>query len=141
MATTKRKSSDATTPKPTAKAAAKAVTPVGKPTSKPAEKTAPAKAPAAPKAAPTKKAAKPAVVAEAAPAAKPVPAKPKGAKNGAARPGKNGVGDSQRRNYIEVAAYYIAERRGFAPGDPFDDWLQAEHEIDRLIAEGMLGNA
>lgn len=44
-----------------------------------------------------------------------------------------------RRNYIEVAAYYIAERRGFAPGNPLDDWTQAETEIDRLLAEGLLG--
>lgn len=45
----------------------------------------------------------------------------------------------QRRNYIEVAAYHIAERRGFAPGNPLEDWVQAEAEIDRLIAEGLLG--
>ena len=45
----------------------------------------------------------------------------------------------QRRNYIEMAAYYIAERRGFAAGNPFDDWAQAEAEIDRLLAEGLLG--
>lgn len=46
----------------------------------------------------------------------------------------------QRRNYIEMAAYYIAERRGFAPGNLLDDWVQAEAEIDRLLAEGRLGN-
>jgi hypothetical protein len=45
----------------------------------------------------------------------------------------------QRRNYVEVAAYHIAERRGFAPGNPLDDWVQAEAEIDRLIAAGLLG--
>lgn len=45
----------------------------------------------------------------------------------------------QRRNYIEMAAYYIAERRGFAPGNPLEDWVQAEAEIDRLLAEGRLG--
>jgi hypothetical protein len=49
------------------------------------------------------------------------------------------VSAEQRRNYIEVAAYHIAERRGFAPGDPLDDWAQAEAEIDRLIADGLLG--
>ncbi len=38
-----------------------------------------------------------------------------------------------------MAAYHIAERRGFAPGDPLDDWTQAEAEIDRLLAEGLLG--
>jgi hypothetical protein len=38
-----------------------------------------------------------------------------------------------------VAAYYIAERRGFVPGNPLEDWVQAEAEIDRLLAEGLLG--
>lgn len=45
----------------------------------------------------------------------------------------------QRRNYVEVAAYHIAERRGFTPGNPLEDWIQAEAEIDRLLAEGRLG--
>ena len=52
---------------------------------------------------------------------------------------KAGVPAEQRRNYIEMAAYYIAERRGFAPGNPLEDWVQAEAEIDRLLAEGRLG--
>jgi hypothetical protein len=55
----------------------------------------------------------------------------------AKKPG--GVPAEQRRNYIEMAAYYIAERRGFAPGNPLEDWVQAEAEIDRLLAEGRLG--
>ena len=42
----------------------------------------------------------------------------------------------QRTNYVEVAAFYIAERRSFAPGNPMDDWLAAEAEVDRLIASG-----
>ena len=50
-----------------------------------------------------------------------------------------GVPLEQRRHYIEMAAYYIAERRGFAPGDPLEDWVQAEAEIDRLLAAGRLG--
>jgi hypothetical protein len=45
----------------------------------------------------------------------------------------------QRRNYVEVAAYYIAAARGFTPGDPLQDWIQAEAEIDRLLKEGRLG--
>lgn len=44
----------------------------------------------------------------------------------------------QRRLYVEVAAYYIAERRGFHGGSEIDDWLQAEAEIDRLLREGIL---
>jgi hypothetical protein len=50
-----------------------------------------------------------------------------------------GIPSEQRRNYIEMAAYYIAERRGFAPGNPLEDWVQAEAEIDRLLAEGRVG--
>jgi len=37
---------------------------------------------------------------------------------------------------IAKAAYFIAERRGFAPGHELEDWLQAENEVDaRLIGE------
>jgi Protein of unknown function (DUF2934) len=89
-----------------------------------------AKAKAGPKA---KLTAKPEPVAKAAPkaaAAKPVRSRAK-------KPA--GVSAEQRRNYVEVAAYHIAERRGFAPGNPLDDWAQAEAEIDRLIADGLLG--
>lgn len=48
------------------------------------------------------------------------------------------VGPEQRRHYIEVAAYYIAERRGFVDGDETRDWLAAEAEIDRLLRERKL---
>ena len=46
------------------------------------------------------------------------------------------VSHEQRHNYIEVAAFYVAQRRGFAPGNPLDDWATAEIEVDRLIASG-----
>lgn len=46
--------------------------------------------------------------------------------------------EEQRRCYVEIAAYYIAERRGFASGDVLADWVQAEAEIDRLLQEGIL---
>ncbi len=75
-------------------------------------------------------AAKPAVRAKPAAAAK--PSRPRAKKPA-------GVAPEQRLNYIEVAAYYIAARRGFAPGDPLQDWVQAEAEIDRLLSEGRLG--
>jgi hypothetical protein len=42
----------------------------------------------------------------------------------------------QRLHYVEVAAFYIAERRGFVTGDPDDDWSAAEAEVDRLITSG-----
>ncbi len=51
---------------------------------------------------------------------------------------KSNVTPEQRRLYIEVAAYHIAERRSFAAGNPHDDWAQAEAEIDRLLSEGVL---
>jgi cytochrome b len=40
--------------------------------------------------------------------------------------------DYVRRQYIEETAYYIAERRGFHTGQDWDDWLNAEKEVDRL---------
>lgn len=59
-----------------------------------------------------------------------------------ARPDTEGptrkVSDSQRRQYIEVAAYHIAESRGFNSGCDLENWLAAEAEIDRLLAEGKL---
>lgn len=52
--------------------------------------------------------------------------------------GKPPVSGEQRLHYIEVAAYYIAERRGFADANPHENWAQAEMEIDRLLGEGKL---
>jgi hypothetical protein len=34
---------------------------------------------------------------------------------------------------IAVAAYFHAEHRGFGGGDPVDDWLTAEKEIDSVL--------
>ena len=48
------------------------------------------------------------------------------------------ISGKQRLHYIEVAAYFIAERRGFAGASPHEDWAQAEREIDRLLSEGKL---
>jgi len=48
----------------------------------------------------------------------------------------------QRQQMIAEAAYYRAEGRGFADGDTFLDWLDAEREIDALLnmpkAEGWV---
>lgn len=46
------------------------------------------------------------------------------------------VSQEERRRLIAERAYSIAERRGFAGGDPRDDWLQAEAEINRELALG-----
>jgi hypothetical protein len=37
---------------------------------------------------------------------------------------------AERHKRIEEAAYFLAERRGFAPGHALDDWLAAEDAID-----------
>lgn len=37
--------------------------------------------------------------------------------------------DEMLRAMISEAAYYRAEKRGFAPGLEADDWLQAETEV------------
>lgn len=42
----------------------------------------------------------------------------------------------ERHRLIEVAAYYIAERRGFHGEAAHEDWLRAEAEIDAMIAQG-----
>jgi chromosome segregation ATPase len=42
----------------------------------------------------------------------------------------------QREHMIAEAAYFRAERRGFQGGDPLEDWLQAEAEIDAAPAGG-----
>lgn len=83
-----------------------------------------------------KPAAKPAVAAKKPAVKKAVAAKPAAAKSGKAKAGA--ISPEQRRCYVEVAAYYIAERRGFNGGSELDDWVQAEAEIDRLLKEGIL---
>src|SRR5687768_9504323 len=41
-----------------------------------------------------------------------------------------GTPAEERRRRIALAAYYRAERRGFASGGEYDDWLAAEHDVD-----------
>lgn len=43
----------------------------------------------------------------------------------------------QRQQLIALAAYFIAERRGFAPGNELEDWLQAEAEIETCIKAAL----
>lgn len=47
----------------------------------------------------------------------------------AARP----IDAQARREQIAVAAYYLAESRGFAAGCELDDWLRAEAEIESRV--------
>ncbi len=44
----------------------------------------------------------------------------------------------QRDEMIAVAAYYLAEQRGFAPGGAESDWLHAECQIDQLLARSSV---
>lgn len=71
-----------------------------------------------------------------APSVEPAPTDPPKRRSRAstARPAtKSRMTPDQRQHHIQVAAYYLAERRGFAPGDPLADWLAAESEVDRLL--------
>ena len=43
-----------------------------------------------------------------------------------------------RQNMIAKAAYFRAEQRNFEPGHALEDWLAAESEVDRRIAQARL---
>jgi hypothetical protein len=139
MATTKKpvatavaKEAPAASAKPAAKPVVAAVkspvlktVPVAKKVAATVEPKPAAKAPVA---------AKPVAVKAVAPVAKvKAPAKAK------AKTTSVSIDPAQRANYIEVAAFYIAERRGFAPGNPEQDYLEAAAEIDRLVDAGHFG--
>lgn len=49
------------------------------------------------------------------------------------------VSAGQRRQMIAEAAYFRAERRGFDAGDPVEDWMAAEAEVDARL-EAMSGD-
>jgi len=40
---------------------------------------------------------------------------------------------AERWQTIAIAAYFRAERRGFAPGGDMEDWLAAEVDVDALL--------
>lgn len=46
------------------------------------------------------------------------------------------VTPEQRQHMIEEAAYFIAEKRGFAGGNSDADWLYAESQIDKMLTKG-----
>ncbi len=43
------------------------------------------------------------------------------------------ITNPDREHMIAEAAYYIAARRGFNGGDPVQDWIQAERQINRVL--------
>ncbi len=47
------------------------------------------------------------------------------------------IAPEQRQQVIAQAAYFIAERRGFAPGNELEDWLQAEAEFEACIKAAL----
>lgn len=51
------------------------------------------------------------------------------AKNRSGTPNEVNVMNEQTRLMIEEAAYYLAEKRGFAPGHELEDWLKAKVQI------------
>ena len=93
-------------------------------------KTVTAKKPAAKKVLKT-----PANAAVPAPAPK-AAAKPKAPAKHKLQKSTSTLSEQQRNHYVQVAAFYIAERRGFVAGDPAADWAAAEVEVERLIASG-----
>lgn len=46
------------------------------------------------------------------------------------------VDPRQRTALIAEAAYFRAEKRGFAPGHETEDWLAAEAEVDQKLMQG-----
>lgn len=88
-----------------------------------------AKSPASPPAKPPMAASLPAV-------ASPAGAKPNSGSKPSAQPGSSSspLTAEMRRTMIAEAAYYIAEKRGFAEDRTMDDWLLAEKQIDAALS-------
>ncbi|MEO8061301.1 MAG: DUF2934 domain-containing protein [Pseudomonadota bacterium] len=51
------------------------------------------------------------------------------------------AGPGERAALIAKAAYYRAEKRGFAPGHEREDWFAAESEVDAQLLRGAAGLA
>jgi hypothetical protein len=117
-----------TAPKTTAPAAPKGAAPAATRKTETAPKTtapapqktpraaSPAAKPAETKAAPAKTATKPA-------APKPTP----------------DITPEERWQMISEAAYFLAEQRGFSGGNPCDDWIQAELQVDTELRQRAAG--
>lgn len=89
-----------------------------------------AKAPAKKVAAPKAAASKPAASKSTAAAKSTAPKKSTSAKKGN---GHTSVTPEQRYRMICDAAYFRAERRGFVGGNPAQDWVEAEAEINLML--------
>jgi hypothetical protein len=42
------------------------------------------------------------------------------------------------RKMIEEAAFFLAEQRGFAPGNELNDWFQAETNVENLLRSKVI---
>ena len=40
------------------------------------------------------------------------------------------ISREERLEMIRIAAYHLAEKRGFEPGEAMDDWLEAERDVE-----------
>jgi len=49
------------------------------------------------------------------------------------------MGPELRSALIAEAAFFRAERRGFAPGNELEDWLAAESEVDAKLMSADSG--
>ena len=49
------------------------------------------------------------------------------------------VGPEHRSALIAEAAFFRAEKRGFAPGNEEEDWLAAESEVDAKLMSAESG--
>lgn len=47
------------------------------------------------------------------------------------------VGPERRAALIAEAAFFRAEKRGFAPGHETEDWLAAEAEVDKKLMSAL----
>lgn len=64
------------------------------------------------------------------------PIKPQGDEEYAQMVAENAVFTTKEK--IEEAAYYIAQRRGFCPGNELGDWCEAEREIESTAVKEKL---
>ena len=68
--------------------------------------------------------------------AAPAAAAPRPVATDALAPSPRSVSAAERMRMVAEAAYYRARSRGFGPGDPVRDWIEAEAEIDAQLREG-----
>lgn len=71
----------------------------------------------------------------------PLPVPEAGAGEPPAPPRVAGADPERRHALVAEAAYYRAERRGFAPGSELEDWCAAEHDIDSSLVRDLPATA